>query len=70
MKIWIHDTNSSTHRNIKLNLENHSGYKYLGDYNDNELEGFFTSVDDSIDIQKNVKLLKYYGYLHLFIIKK
>ena len=70
MKIWISDTQASTHRNIRLNLEQHSDYTYLGDLDDNELSNFFIDIKSDIDIEKNIKLLKYYGYLHLFIIIK
>jgi len=70
MKIWISDINSTSHRIIKLNCETHSDYVYLGDLDDTGLKDFFTSLDGNIDIEKNTKLLKYYGYLHLFIIKK
>ena len=70
MKIWILDTKSESHRNIRLNCEQHSNYKYLGDLNDTELRDFFLELKNDIDVDKNIKLLKYYGYLHLFIIHK
>ena len=70
MKIWISDTKTPTHRLVRLNCEEHSDYVYLGDFNDDELEEFFLSVQESMDTQKNTKLLKYYGYLHLFVINK
>ena len=70
MKIWISDTQTPTHRLVRLNCEEHSNYKYLGDLNDDELKSFFLGLQDDIDVEKNSKLLKYYGYLHLFIISK
>ena len=70
MKIWISDTKTSTHRLVKLHCEVHSGYKYLGDLNDDELRSFFLELQDDMDVDKNIKLIKYYGYLHLFIIFK
>lgn len=70
MKIWISDTQTPTHRLVKLNCEEHSDYTYLGDYDDDELRTFFLEVQPEIDVDKNTKLLKYYGYLHLFVIKK
>ena len=57
-----------THRLVKLNCEEHSDYKYVGDLNDTDLEKLFLEFDQKMDLQKNIKLLKYYGYLHLFII--
>ncbi len=70
MKIWISDTKTSTHRLIKLNCEEHSDFTYLGDLDDVELKEFFLSVKEDIDVEKNTKLIKYYGYLHLFILPK
>ena len=67
MKIWISDTQTPSHRLVRLNCEEHSGYIYLGDLNDNELSAFFLDLKDDIDVDKNIKLIKYYGYLHLFI---
>ena len=70
MKIWISDTQALSHRLVRLNCEEHSDYKYLGDFNDNELSDFFLSLKDDIDVEKNIKLIKYYGYLHLLIFPK
>jgi hypothetical protein len=53
-----------------MNCEKHSDFNYLGDLDDVELEAFFLSVDKTMDVSKNMKLIKYYGYLHLFVIKK
>ncbi|MEA3521441.1 MAG: hypothetical protein U9R50_00535 [Campylobacterota bacterium] len=67
MKIWISDTQTSTHRLIKLNCEDHSGYTYLGDLDDAALRAFFLEVQKDMNVEKNMQLIKYYGYLHLFI---
>lgn len=56
---------SSSHSIVKLNCEEHSGFEYLGDLNDDELKSFFLELQDDMDIDKNIKLIKYYGYLHL-----
>jgi hypothetical protein len=70
MKIWISDTKASTHRLVKMNCEEHSDYVYLGDLDDEKLKVFFLEVDPKMDLEKNMKLIKYYGYLHLFVINK
>ena len=70
MKIWIHNTQSPTHRIVKLNCEEHSDFHYLGDLDDDEIREFLKSVQETLDIEKNLKLIKYYGYLHLFVIYK
>jgi len=68
MKIWINDTKTPTHRLIKLNCEEHSDFVFLGDLDDEEIRTFFKKVSPKIDIEKNLKLIHYYGYLHLFVI--
>ena len=70
MKIWMHDTKTPTHRLIKLNCEQHSNFTYVDDFDDTMLEAFFLEIDPSMNLEKNMKLIKYYGYLHLFIINK
>ena len=70
MKIWIQDTKTPTHRLVRLHCEEHSDYRYLGDLDDEELTSFFLDIKKDIDIEKNMKLIKYYGYLHLFVIEK
>ena len=70
MKIWISDTQTPTHRLVRLNCEEHSDYSYLGDLNDSELSTFFLELQNDINVDKNIKLIKYYGYLHLLIIPK
>jgi hypothetical protein len=70
MKIWISDTKTPTHRLVRLNCERHSDHIYLGDLDDSELTTFFLELKDDIDVEKNIKLIKYYGYLHLFVIAK
>ncbi len=70
MKIWISDTQTARHRLVRFHCEEHSDYKYLGDLDDDELRDFFLSLQDDMDVKKNMKLIKYYGYLHLFIIHK
>ena len=70
MKIWISDTQTPTHRLVMFNCAEHSDYRYLGDLNDDELREFFLEIQDDMDVDKNIKLIKYYGYLHLFILPK
>ena len=70
MKIWISEENAASHRLVRFNCEEHSDYRYLGDLSDAELSAFFTEIKPDIDVEKNLKLIKYFGYLHIFIIKK
>jgi len=68
MKIWISDSQTQTHRLIKIHCENHSNCVYVGDLDEIALREFFRSIEDK-NVQKNIDLLKYYGYLNLFVIK-
>ncbi len=69
MKLWIADTNLPTHRLVKLNSEPHSDYVYAGEFDDDKLKDFFLELDPKMNLEKNMQLIKYYGYLHLFIVK-
>jgi hypothetical protein len=55
---------------VKLNCDEHSDYKYLGDLSDDDIKKFFIDIKNDIDVNKNIRLLKYYGYLNLFVINK
>ena len=70
MKIWIEDTKTTAYRLVKLNCEKHSNYEYLGDLDDEDLKEFLVSIKEDIDVVKNIKLLHYFGYLHLFVTTK
>lgn len=70
MKIWIDKKQSKSHTQVKLHCEQHSGFEYLGDVDNDELAKYLVELQADIDVEKNVKLLNYYGYLHLFIIHK
>ena len=68
MKIYKSQTLTPTHKIIRLNCEEHSDLEYLGEFDsDTALKEFFLSLDPNIDVEKNIKLLKYYGYLHLLL---
>jgi len=69
MKLWITDKQTSTHRLVYIHCEKQLGDKYLGDLNEEEIREFILSIKED-DVDKSVKLLQYYGYLHLFIIQK
>ncbi len=69
MKIWISDIITPTYRQVRLSCEEHSDYKYLGDFDDGELKSFLLELQADLDADKNIKLIKYFGYIHLFLIK-
>jgi len=70
MKIWISDIKAEKHRIVKLQCEQHSGFEYLGDLDEQEIKTFFLSLGGDVEIETNLKRLNYYKYLHLFIILK
>ncbi|MCJ7766751.1 MAG: hypothetical protein MUP09_12590 [Thiovulaceae bacterium] len=70
MKIWISEENAASHRIVRFHCEEHSNHRYVGDLNDEELRAFFLEIKPDIDAEKNLKLIRYFGYLHIFVIKK
>jgi len=70
MKIWIQEEKAPTHHIVHINLEHHGNFEYLGDLDEEAVNKLLTEVKPDIDLANNVKMLKYYGYLHLFVIKK
>jgi hypothetical protein len=70
MKIWIQEEKTATHHIAHLNLEHHGNFEYLGDLNEEEQHALLTKIKPDIDLEKNLKMLKYFGYLHLFVIQK
>jgi len=67
MKLWMNNTKITTHHIVKLHAEEHSSYEYVGDLDDAKLREFLLNLQQDMDVDKNIKLLNYYGYLHLFI---
>jgi len=67
MKLWINKIKTPTHHIVKLYAQEHSNYKYIGDLSDKELKELLVTLQEDIDLDKNLKLLSYYGYLNLFI---
>ena len=70
MKIYKLETQTPTHKIVRLNCEEHSDMEFLGDFSDDEVRAFFHSLSEEIEKEKNLKLLKYYGYLHLLVKQK
>jgi len=70
MELWISEENAPTHRLVRFNAEEHSNYKYLGDLDDEAIKAFFKEIKPDLDAEENLKMLKYFGYLHLFVTPK
>jgi hypothetical protein len=70
MKIWNLQTQTATHTILRFNCEEHSDLTYLGEFSDESFQEYLHSLDLEIDTEKNLKLLKYYGYAHLLLKRK
>lgn len=70
MKIWIENSSTHTHHIIYLSKEGCEGASFLGEYDDNEIRDYFSSISSTVDVEKNLKLLHYFGYLHIFAKKE
>jgi len=69
MKIWILQTETPTHKIVRFNCEEHSDLVYLGEFTDDAFKEYLQTLQVDIDADKNLKLIKYYGYLHLLLKK-
>jgi len=70
MKIWTQITEGKKHKIVRFNCEEHSDMNYVGEFDDTAFKEYLQKLDGSIDVEKNLKLIKYYGYLHLFLSEK
>lgn len=70
MKLWIEDKSTPTHHIVYINREGRNGLDFLGDLDDDAIRSYFGTLSSSIDVEKNLKLLHYFGYLHLFAKKE
>ncbi len=70
MKIWIKNTSTTTHHIIYFTNENAQDTTYLGDLSDEEFSNYLKALSPKIDSDKNLKLIHYFGYLHIFAKKE
>lgn len=70
MKLWMYEENNPSHTLVKFYAEAHSDYRYIGDLDEAALQTLFSEIDPKMDFHQNLKRLKYYGFLTLFVIKK
>lgn len=70
MKLWMKEEITPTYRNVRFNGEEHSDFSYLGDLDDEAMKTLFKEINPKLDLEKNLKMIKYFGYLHLFVIIK
>jgi hypothetical protein len=70
MKLWIKNTSTKTHHILYFTKEDAQDAEYLGDFDDNTFSAYLESLSPSLDLEKNLKLIHYFGYLHIFAKKE
>ena len=70
MKLWIKDTSTATHHIIYFTKESSENTQYFKDFNDDEFKTYLSTLSPKIDVEKNLKLINYFGYLHIFAKKE
>ncbi len=70
MKLWIKDTSTETHYIIYFTKESSENTKYFKDLDDDGFKAYLTTLSSKIDVEKNLKLIQYFGYLHIFAKKE
>ena len=70
MKIWKQEEKTATHHIVHLNLEHHGEFEYLGDLNEDQVKALLLEIKPDIDLSHNLNNLRYFGFLHLLVIKK
>jgi len=66
MKIWLKNTSTPTHHIIYYTNEDAQDTSYLGEFDDESFKAYLHTLSPKIDAEKNVKLIRYFGYLHIF----
>jgi len=70
MKLWIRDTSTPSHHIIYLTGEDAQDTTFLDDFSDESFLRYIESISPLIDAQKHLKLIRYFGYLHIFAKKE
>ena len=70
MKLWIKDTSTATHHILYFTKESSENTKYFKELDDDGFKHYLTTLSPKIDVEKNLKLIHYFGYLHIFAKKE
>ena len=70
MKLWHKNTSTETHHIIYFTTESAENTSYLGEFDEASFGAYLTKLSPSIDTAKNLKLITYFGYLHIFAKKE
>jgi len=70
MKLWIKDTSTASHHIIYFTKESAENTAYYKDLDDDGFKKYLMTLSSTIDVEKNLKLIHYFGYLHIFAKKE
>ena len=70
MKLWIKDTSTITHYILYFTKESSENTEYFQEFDDDGFKDYLTTLSSKIDVEKNLKLIHYFGYLHIFAKKE
>ena len=70
MKLWIKDTSTDTHHIIYFTKEASENVVFFDEYDDESFIAYLATLSPAIDGEKNLKLIHYFGYLHIFAKKE
>ena len=70
MKLWIKDTSTASHHILYYTKESSENTEYFKEFDDEEFKNYLTTLSPTIDVEKNLKLIHYFGYLHIFAKKE
>jgi len=70
MKLWIKDTSTASHHILYYTKESSENTQYFKDLDDEEFKTYLATLSPTIDVEKNLKLIHYFGYLHIFAKKE
>jgi len=70
MKLWIKDTSTASHHILYYTKENSENTEYVKQFDDEAFKTYLATLSPTIDVEKNLKLIHYFGYLHIFAKKE
>jgi len=70
MKLWIKDTSTQSHHIIYFTKESSENTRFFRELDDDSFKTYLTTLSPTIDVEKQLKLIHYFGYLHIFTKKE
>ena len=70
MKLWIKDTSTTTHHILYFTTEDSENVRFFKEFDEDAFKAYLKSLSETIDFEKQMKLINYFGYLHVFAKKE